>query len=277
MTTAFVLGGGGLLGACEAGMARALLEAGVRPDLVVGTSIGAMNGAVLAADPTPEGAGRLAAMWDRLGEADVFGGALFGRLGELIRTGTALHSQQKLADLLRGRLGEPRIEDLPTRFECVAASIERAREQWFTDGPLLPAVLASAALPGVFPPVRIGDEHFVDGGLVNSIPIARAVARGASTVWVLHVGRVEEPLSVPRTPWEVAFVAFEIARRHRFHTDLAGVPTGVQVRVLPTGLGERRPQTWANLRYRDRRRVGDRVQVAYQATKEYLTQLELTA
>lgn len=277
MTTAFVLGGGGLLGACEAGMARALLEAGIRPDLVVGTSIGAMNGAALAADPTPEGARELARMWDRLGDADVLGGALLGRLGELIRTGTALHSQQKLADMLRSRLGEPRIEDLPIRFECVAASIERAREQWFTEGPLLPAVLASAALPGVFPPVRIGDEHFVDGGLVNSIPIARAVARGASAVWVLHVGRVEEPLAVPRTPWEVAFVAFEIARRHRFHTDLAGVPDGVEVRVLPTGLGDRRPQTWANLRYWDRRRVGDRAQIAYQATREYLARLELTA
>src|SRR5207245_345987 len=102
-----------------------------------------------------------------------------------------------------------------------------------------------------FPPVRIGDEHFLDGGLVNSIPLDRAVARGADTVWVLHVGRIEEALSAPRFPWEVGFVAFEIARRHRFHTDLARVPDDVTVHVLPTGLPRRRASTWSNLRYRD--------------------------
>ena len=86
-------------------------------------------------------------------------------------------------------------------FECVAASIERAREHWFSTGDLIEPVLASCALPGVFPPVRIGDEHFFDGGLVNSVPLDRAVARGADTVWVLHVGRLEEELAAPRFLW----------------------------------------------------------------------------
>jgi NTE family protein len=72
---------------------------------------------------------------------------------------------------------------------------------------LVEPVLASRALPGVFPPVQIGEEHFFDGGLVNSVPLDRAVAHGADTVWVMHVGRLEEELSPPRFPWEVAFVA----------------------------------------------------------------------
>src|SRR5947209_7626760 len=250
MTTAFVLGGGGLLGACEAGMARALLESGVRPDVVIGTSIGALNGAAIAAEPTPDGAQRLAQMWDRLDRDDVLGTSMFGRVGELLRTGTSLHSQDQLADLLRRQLPVHRFEDLPVRFLCVAASIERAQEHWFDAGDLVTAVLASAALPGVFAPMSIDGEHFFDGGLVNSIPIARAVAEGANEIFVLHAGRIEEPLTPPRRPWEVGFVAFEIARRHRFHRDLADIPTGVTVHVLPTGLGERRPTTWSNLRYR---------------------------
>jgi len=270
MTTAFVLGGGGLLGAGEAGMARALLEAGITPELVVGTSIGAVNGAAIAADPTPAGAERLSELWSRLGDEDVLGGSLVGRVGELLRTRTSLHSQSRLESLLRAHLPAQDIAELPVPFQCVAACVETASEHWFTDGDLIDAVLASAALPGVFPARRIGDRHFLDGGLVNSIPIARAVAAGATTIWVLHVGRIEEPLAPPATPWEVGFVAFEIARRHRFHRDLEQIPPGISVHVLPTGLGERRPSTWSNLRYRDRRRIGDRIEVAYGATRDYV-------
>ena len=160
--------------------------------------------------------------------------------------------------------------DLVVPFECVAASVERAREHWFDSGDLIEPVLASCALPGVFPPVRIGDEHFFDGGLVNSIPLDRAVARGADTVWVLHVGRLEEDLAAPRFLWEAAFVAFEISRRHRFLSDLERVGSEVTVHVLPTGLPQRPASTWSNLRYRDTRRISGRAELAYAATREYL-------
>jgi NTE family protein len=268
----FVLGGGGLLGAAEAGMARALLSAGIVPDLICGTSIGAINGAAIAADPTPSGAERLAGTWQELAAGDVLGGSPMGRLVHLVRSGTALHDTARLRTLLRDRLPGT-FEDLAVRFQCVAAGIERAREHWFTSGDLVEAVLASCALPGVFPPVRVGDEHFFDGGLVNSIPLERAVREGADTVWVLHVGRIEEELRPPRSPWEAGFVAFEIARRHRFHTDMSRIPDGVTVHVLSTGLPQRRAATWANLRYRDTARIAERAESAYVATCDYLARL----
>jgi NTE family protein len=186
---------------------------------------------------------------------------------------THLQSEEPLRRLLAEHLPAVRFEDLAVPFQCVAASIERAAEHWFTSGDLVTAVLASAALPGVLPPVEVDGEHFVDGGLVNSIPIARAVALGATEIFVLHVGRIEEPLTPPRLPWEVGFVAFEIARRHRFNADLAAVPDGVTVHVLPTGLGERRPSTWSNFRYADTRRVGRRVELSRTATADYLESL----
>jgi NTE family protein len=271
---AFVLGGGGLLGAGEVGMARALADAGIVPDRVVGTSIGAINGAAIACDPTVAGAERLTKMWDELASRDVLGGSLLGRLGELVRTGTSLHSNAALRALLTQQLPATTFADTSVRFECVAASVEKASEHWFTAGDLIEAVLASCALPGVFPAVEIGGEHFFDGGLVNSIPIARAVRQGATEIWVLHVGRIEEPLTVPRFPWEVGFVAFEIARRHRFNTDLAYLPEGVRVHVLPTGLGQRRFSPRSNLRYRDTGRIGDRAETAFLATKDYLDHLQ---
>lgn len=258
-----------MLGAAEVGMARALLEAGIRPDLICGTSIGAINGAAVAADPTPEGARRLLEMWDALGGNGVLDGSFVGRAAALVTRRTALHGNAKLRRVLGERL-PARFEDLAVPFECVAASIERAREHWFDTGGLIEPVLASCALPGVFPPVRIGDEHFFDGGLVNSIPLDRAVKHGADTIWVLHVGRVEEDLSAPRFLWEVAFVAFEISRRHRFFGDLERMSSDVTVHVLPTGLPRRSSSTWSNLRYRDARRISGRAELAYAATCEYL-------
>ena len=191
MTAAFVLGGGGQLGAHEAGMLRALLERGIVPDLVVGTSVGAINGAAIATDPSVAAAQRLASTWLDIERSDVFAGSLFGRLATLARTRTNLHENDTLRATLTEALPIALIEDLPVRFECVAASIEQAAEHWFTAGPLVDAVLASAAVPGLLPPVELAGEHFIDGGIVNSIPVGRAVALGADRIFVMHVGRVD--------------------------------------------------------------------------------------
>jgi NTE family protein len=272
--TAFVLGGGGLLGANEVGMLRALLEAGVTPDLVVGTSVGAINGAAVAALPTQDAVDRLSAMWQGLADSDIYSGSALRRVRHLARSRTAVHPNDPLRGMLQAEFGDTRLEDLPVPFQCVAASIERAAEHWFETGPLVDAVLASAAVPGILPPVAIGDEHFLDGGLVNSIPVGRAVALGARTIYVLQVGRIERPLSAPTRPWEVAMVAFEIARRHRFAGDMADLPESVTVHVLPTG--ENEPPRYADLsalRYRDFSRVQVRIEKAYEATTAYLRDL----
>jgi NTE family protein len=266
MRTAFVFGGGGMLGASEVGMVRALMEAGHRPDLVLGTSVGAINGAIVAADPTPDCVATLISTWESVSGNDLFSGG-FKRLRVAARSRTHLHSIEPLRVLLEARLGPIAIEDLAIGFQCCAASIERAAETWFDHGPLAAAVTASCAVPGLFPPVRIDGEHYLDGGLVNSLPVGRAVALGADIVFVLHVGRIEQPLVVPTRPWEVATVAFEIARRHRFAADMAAVPDGVLVYVLPAG-DVRSPS--ANLRYRDTQRVRTRIDIAYEATRAFL-------
>ena len=267
---AFVLGGGGVLGAHEVGMLRALAEAGIRPDLVLGTSVGALNGVFVAANPDPAAAvPLLAAVWRDGVAAEAFGGSLFGRVRTLARSGTHLHSNEPLRRLLED-LPVQRIEDLALPFQCVAASIERAAAHWFTSGPIVPAVLASAAVPGLLPPVRVGDEHFLDGGLVHSIPIGRALELGARTLYVLHVGRIERPLEVPTRPWEVGLVAFEIARRHRFAEDMSAVPPGVTVHVLPSGADAPGGVDLSQLRYRDTSRIDEYIQRAYEASAAYL-------
>jgi NTE family protein len=274
MRTAFVLGGGGVLGASEVGMLRALADAGIRPDLVVGTSIGAINGVFVAADP--DGAARrLGAVWRSDEVRTVFRGSVVGQLGRLVRSGTHLHENIPLRRLLERHLPVRRFEELPVRFQCVAASVERAGSAWFDSGPVIPAVLASAAVPGLLPPVRIDGEHHFDGGLVHSIPVGRAVQLGARRVFVLHVGRIEQPLRAPRWPWEVGLVAFEIARRHRFVEEMATLPDDVTVHVLPAG-AEGRIELTAQLRYRDATRVAANIERARAATADYLRAAVLT-
>ena len=259
------------MGAYEVGMLRGLLEAGIVPDLIVGTSVGALNGAAIAARPTLETVDRLRSIWLGLDEDRIFGGSFFAGAANLVRSRTHLHSNRSLRQLLVELLPVERFEDLAVPFQCVAASIERAAEHWFHEGPLADAILASAAVPGILPPVEIGGEHFVDGGIVNSIPISRAVELGATEIYVLHVGRIERPLEVPRSPLQVAMVAFEIARRHRFARDLADLPKGVTAHVLPTGeTRPRRPTDLTQLNYRDFRAVARRIDRAHRATAAHL-------
>jgi NTE family protein len=275
--TAIVLGGGGMLGAVQAGMLRALIESGVRPDLIVGTSVGALNGAVLAALPLDQAADRLEALWLSPDAQNVFATGAARRLRTLAHnSGVAAHSPEPLRRAVDTVLGGRRIEDLLVPFTCCAARIEDAAEHWFDRGPAVDAVLASAAVPGLFPPALIEGRHYYDGGLVNSVPLGRAVELGAERVFVLHVGRVDQPLRPPRRPWEVGLVAFEIARRHRFTRDLATVPEGVEVHVLPTGgAGAPRWDSRAAVRYRPTTATVDRIAAAYRASEEYLrTHLE---
>ena len=267
--TAFVLGGGGVLGAVEVGMLRALLEAEIRPDLVLGTSVGALNGALVAADPSLGVIGQLVTLWqDAATSKEVYGDGAVRQVTRAMRTRTHLHSVRPLRERLHQLLGERRFDELAVPFQCCAASIERAAEHWFSHGRVVDAVVASAAVPGLLSPAEVAGEHFLDGGIVNSIPVGRAVECGAERIFVLQVGRVDRPLKPPTRPWEVARVSFEIARRHRFHREMAALPDGVSAHVLPTGAVAAGPDSL--LAYRDFAAVQHRIDRAYAASVRYL-------
>ena len=269
MTTAFVLGGGGVLGAVEVGMLQALFEKGITPDLVLGTSVGALNGAMVARDPSAAVVDRLAELWQQVASGrEVYGDRPLRTVRRAMSSGTHIYSSAPMRRRLEDEFGETTFEDLPVQFQVCAASIERAAEHWFSSGPLVPAIVASAAVPGLLPPAKVGDEHFLDGGIVNSIPLGRAVALGADEVYVLQVGRIDRPLRVPRRPWDVAKVSFEIARRHRFARELAEVPEGVVVHVLPARGTSPRDDSIRG--HRDFTGVSSRIEETYRATLAYL-------
>jgi NTE family protein len=273
MPTAFVLGGGGKWGAVEVGMLQALDRAGIRPDMVLGTSVGAFNGSVIADRPGPEGVARLTDLWIEIARSDVLQGGTFERVKNVATFKPSLHETSELRGLLEQvHAKDRRIEDLPITFQCVAASIERAAEHWFTEGVLIDAILASSAVPALFPPVEIGGEHFYDGGLVNSVPLTRAVDLGARVVYVLQVGRIEAPLRPPERLHEAALIAFEIARRHRYSTTVQNLPAGIELHLLPSGnavsFDDGRQRKW-----RDVSSTHELIKGAFEASAEYLAGL----
>jgi len=269
---AFVLGGGGVLGATQVGMLRALLEAGIRPGIILGTSVGAVNGAVIAADPSEAGVRKLAGLWRSMTDVGMFSDTVLARAATLARHRTHLYSPAPFRRQLQQHLPET-FAELSIPFQCVAASIERAGAHWFSSGNLADAVLASSAVPGLLPPVEIGDEHFLDGGLVHSIPVGRALALGATDIYILHVGRVEQPLAPPRSLWDVCLVSFELARRHRFVEEMAGLPSAVRAHVLPSG-EENMPLI--SMRYRGQSKVASRIKRGYESAAAYLAGLPVT-
>jgi NTE family protein len=186
--TAFVLSGGGSLGAVQVGMLRALFEAGVRPDMLIGTSVGAVNAAWVAGRPEPDGMTELEDIWLGLRRQDVF--PLSPMTGARGLLGRANHfiSSSSLRAVLETHIPYRRLEEAAIPVHIVATELKSGRATILASGPAVPALLASCAIPGVFPPVEIGRRDYVDGGVANHTPVTVAIELGAEKIYVLPVG-----------------------------------------------------------------------------------------
>lgn len=193
----YVLGGGGSLGAMQVGMLQALAEHDAPPDLVVGTSVGSLNGAVLALDPAGA-ATRLSHLWTRVRKEQIFPGGWFSQVRNLQRSKTHLYGNTALAGLIEDFLGPVRsFDDLTLPFGAVSTDVATALPVTIREGDLEPALLASAAIPGIFPLVEHGGRRLYDGGVVANVPMTQAVQMGAESLVVLDCtfpGQLSESL-----------------------------------------------------------------------------------
>ena len=187
--TAFVLSGGAALGAIQAGMLSALYEREIRPDLVVGTSVGAINAAFVASRPQiPDTAGELAEIWRGIGRGDVFPlNPVTGFLG-FFGARDHLVPDAGLRRLLEEHLEFERLQDAAIELHVIATDVLSGTEMRLSRGNALEAVMASAAIPGVFAPVPWHGKELMDGGVANNAPITHALEMGAEKVYVLPTG-----------------------------------------------------------------------------------------
>lgn len=234
--TAFVLGGGGVLGSIQVGQLEALVRAGIVPDVLIGSSVGALNGAAIAARPNLEGIECLRDTWLGLTAEDIFPGSRISRAVNAIRRGDHLHSNSGIRRLA-GMVQAHSFSELARPLHVCAANLRTGDEHWFTEGPLEPAILASTAIPGVFPPVVVNDERYVDGGVVNNIPVSRAVELGASTIYVLTCGQARASERGIRRPLDVLIQSFAHSRARRVELDrerYADVARIIEMPVIDT-------------------------------------------
>jgi NTE family protein len=244
-------------------MLRALVEHEVNPDLIVGCSVGALNGAGFAQEPTAERLDHIEEIWRTTESKELMPRQWMSPARALTHRGEAIHPIDGLRQLVERTLTAPTFEDLVTPFQCVATEVIGAREHWFSEGPLVDAVLASSAMPAIFPTVEIDGGRYLDGAAVIDVPVRHAADLGARTLFVMEVGALSRPWSEPKRPADTAMEAYWIARRHRFRRDLELLPPKVDVHLLPHG----DPPA---LKLHDFSRSGDLIRNAYIATTAYL-------
>lgn len=232
-TTAFVFAGGGSLGAVEVGMLRELVQSGVRPDLVVGSSVGALNAVHFAAVPTPEGVERLERIWRTVRRRDVFPVSPLGAMLRFLTGRGALVPQTALRRLLERHLPLGRLEDAALPRYVVATDLLDGSEVRLSAGPAVDALLASTAIPGIFAPVRHAGRYLVDGGVTNNTPIATAVALGASRVIVLPTGIACALDTPPRGMVAVALHALTLLIAQQLVSDVERLRDRAQILVVP--------------------------------------------
>ncbi len=233
MRTAFVLAGGGSLGAVQVGMLKALVRHGVVPDLVVGASVGAINGAYFAAEPNRDGVARLEDIWQRLEGGDVFPFSPLDSLLGLIGKRDHFVAASGLQTLLEAELPLFFLEDARVPCHVVATDALTGDEVVLSSGHAVTALLASAAIPAIFPPVVIGDRYLMDGGVANNTPISTAIRLGATRIIALPTGMscaIEEP---PRGAMAVAMHALNLLVMQQLQKDVDLFSSQAQLIVVP--------------------------------------------
>ena len=233
MTTAFVLSGGASLGSVQVGMLLGLAEAEIVPDLIVGTSVGAINGAWIASRPDVDGIGALAELWRSLSRRDVFPTRpLTGLLG-FVGWRRNLVPSNGLRGLLEDHIEFSRLEDAPIPLHVVATDVLSGQDVLLSSGDAVDAVLASAAIPGVFPPVQVAGRDMIDGGVVNNTPLSHAIALGADTVWVLPTGYSCALPDAPRGALAMALHGLALTVNQRLAVEVQHYEQSVDLHVIP--------------------------------------------
>ena len=230
--TAFVFAGGGSLGAIQVGMLRTLLAHGLRPDFVVGSSVGAINASYFAAAPDAEGVAALARIWSGLRRSDVFPVTFTSALG-LLRHPGHLVDPIGLRRLLETNLPYERLEQAALPLHIMATN-QQGQPVRLSSGPAVEAILASTAIPGVFPPVEVGGEALMDGAIAANTPLFLAAELGASRIVVLPTGyacALQEP---PRRAVAKALHAITLLIAWQLMHELERISSDIDVHLVPT-------------------------------------------
>jgi NTE family protein len=233
--TAFVFSGGASLGALQVGMLRAVYERGITADLLVGTSAGALNAAFVASrSQSVATADELARLWRGLKREHVFPVSIGKLVGGLCGRCDHLVPDRGLRRLIAEHVEFDDIADAAIPLHVVAFDVKDGREVLLSHGPAGDAIAATAAIPGILPPVRIGERHLVDGGVVNNTPISHAIALGAERIFVFPTQESPRPLAdAPHGALAAGIHGMTLLMDRRLESDIARYSSEAELIVLP--------------------------------------------
>ena len=233
LKTALVLAGGGSLGAVQVGMLRALLESGVEPDMVVGSSVGSINGAYFAGDPTLDGIAKLERLWCGLKRRDIFPWT-WRRLFGFIRGRGHLVTSDGLRRLLDSHLPYRDLKDAAMPVHIVASDVLSGKAVVLSRGPVTQAILASTAIPAAFAPVEIDGRLLCDGAVASNTPVTAAISLGARRLIVLPTGFACAPERPPSGAIASALHAITLLTASQLVAELERIRQPTQYHILPT-------------------------------------------
>jgi NTE family protein len=232
---ALCLSGGGARGAAQAGVVIELVAHGLRPDLIVGTSIGAWNGSWLAAHPEMENARALQYWWTDPEVRRMMRGMLLGYAGAIAWRRSAALSAGRVEHLLGRALGKLTFEDLQIPLAIGACDLLSGDLIYFDRGPVAAAVRASSAIPTVLPPVPLDDRLFLDGGVIDNFGVNEAVRRGARTILLVDAS-TSELSNLPVGLGAIIDRATLVAQLHQRRRSLAAAAgAGVPLHLIEVG------------------------------------------
>lgn len=230
--TAFVLLGGGARGAAQAGALTILLEAGLRPDLIIGISAGSWNGSYLAMDPSPARALTLEGLWIATTSQEILGPSRWVMALNAAANRASLYGSAGMRRTAERQLQGRTFKDTTLPLYIVATDLTTATARFFSSGPLLPAVLASSAVPGIFPPVHVEGGTLVDGGLSEWEGCQKALELGATRIVLVACGGVMAAAPRLESFRNILARSMEVANRSGFARTVAAL-RGLGAEVLP--------------------------------------------
>ena len=221
---AFVLSGGGPRGALQAGALQVLLERGIQPDMLVGTSAGAINAAYLACDPTLAGAYRLAEIWRHLTKEQIYPGGLLKAIWHVLTHRDSIYCNDRLRSFLESHApsGARLFRDLAVRLYIVATDLLSGNPYVFgePDEPLIDAMMASSALPPALPPWPYRGRVLVDGAVAANLPVGVAIEKGATEIYALETLGNSPPRRLRPNLWEIALWSIDALVHQQVDRDM---------------------------------------------------------
>ncbi len=267
---AWALSGGGNRGPVQVGAMRALFEAGITPNMLIGSSAGALNSAFLATDPTPSGVQRLSQIWLNTKSSDILPGNFLTYIWNVITGADGLNSNAAVANYVARNIpsGIKTFGDLKIKLYITTADIETAQLYLYGDdptAPLIDAVLSSSALPPVWPPVVLKGHQYVDGGVVANVPISVAIDKGADTIYALDL-EGGAPYPVVHGVYNVASRTITVLVYQQLLRDLERAIRFSKVTLHHIYLGD----IFKGIPLQDFSHTAEMIQRGYDRTRDYL-------